>query len=254
MRILRYKCTGVFLLLCLCLSLVSVTGCSEKDIQFTPADGGEGSIAVALQGSDTRASSTTTTITKEEADLFLVTLYKGEDLVNSQILLGSLGTLTFPAGYGYKVFVENINEDDAESMNDGWGAKRFTGLSKSFGIQAGKTTKVGVACGVANAAVAVNMEEGVEGCAVTLTCGTRTLSATSSRTAYFNVAQGETLQVQMTVEKDGEQVTEKTLELEPAKVKDVNVKPSGTTDTGTVGLSVTYDDTFQTVKTEIEIE
>jgi len=139
-------------------------------------------------------------------------------------------------------------------MNEGWGAKRFAGLSKNFGIQSGKTTKVGVACGVANAAVAVNMGNDVEGCTVTLTCGTRTLSTSSSRTAYFNVAQGEALQVQMKVEKDGQTVAEKTLELETAKVKDINVKPSEPTDTGTIGLSITYDDTFQTVRTEIEIE
>jgi len=253
MRTLRYKAIGALLLLCLGLCVMSVTGCNERDVRLTPSDGGSGSVSVTLQGG-TRALSSTTTITKEEAELFLVTLYKGEDLVSSQVLLGKLGTLTFPAGYGYRVFVENIDEDDAETMNEGWGAKRFAGLSKNFGIQSGKTTKVGVACGVANAAVAVNMGNDVEGCTVTLTCGTRTLSTSSSRTAYFNVAQGEALQVQMKVEKDGQTVAEKTLELETAKVKDINVKPSEPTDTGTIGLSITYDDTFQTVRTEIEIE
>lgn len=255
MRISKYNhviraCLG----LCVGFCLMSVVGCDKAEVQPSSSDEGQGSIAVSLQGNATRSSSTTTTITKEEADLFLISVYKGEDQISNQILLGTLGTLTFPAGYGYRVFVESINEQDAETMNEGWGAKRFTGLSKYFGIQAGQTTKVGVACGVANAAVAVKIEEGAEGCLITLTSGNRTLSTFSSRTAYFNVAQGEVLQVQLKVEKDGQVIAEKQLELEPAKVKDINVKPSENPETGSIGLSITYDDSFQTVETEVALD
>ena len=54
------------------------------------------------------------------------------------------------------------------------------------------------------------------------------------------------------VEKDGVLVSEKTFEdLEAAQVKDVNIKASND---GTLGINVTYDDSFETVETEINIE
>lgn len=69
---------------------------------------GQGGIAIQLRGSAQRA--TTTTITKEEADLFLVTITKGGELISQQVQLGHVGTMTFPAGNGYKVTVENITD------------------------------------------------------------------------------------------------------------------------------------------------
>ena len=47
-------------------------------------------------------------------------------------------------------------------------------------------------------------------------------------------------------------VSEKTFEgLEAAQVKDVNIKVSSD---GRLGINVTYDDSFETVETEIEID
>ena len=55
-----------------------------------------------------------------------------------------------------------------------------------------------------------------------------------------------------TIEKDGEVVKETTLEnLEASQVKDINIKENTE---GTLGLQVTYDDSFETVQTEISIE
>ena len=239
---------GLRLTLALALLLAA---CTTQDWPYSPHREGVGSIAVTLEGSQTRA--TTSVITKEEADLFLVTLYKGEDLIAQQTMLGHLGSLTFPAGYGYSLFVESITEQDALTLNDGWGAKRYTGKSKSFGIQAGQTTKVAVGCSVANAAVAVNIDSSAQGCVVTLkTSDGRTLTTTESRVAYVNVTIEEKPDVTITIEKDGEVVKETTLEnLDASQVKDINIKENTE---GTLGLQVTYDDSFETVQTEISIE
>ena len=253
---------GLRLTLALALLLAA---CTTQDWPYSPHREGVGSIAVTLEGSQTRA--TTSVITKEEADLFLVTLYKGEvevslmnrmryegeDLIAQQTMLGHLGSLTFPAGYGYSLFVESITEQDALTLNEGWGAKRYTGKSKSFGIQAGQTTKVAVGCSVANAAVAVNIDSSAQGCVVTLkTSDGRTLTTTESRVAYVNVTIEEKPDVTITIEKDGEVVKETTLEnLDASQVKDINIKENTE---GTLGLQVTYDDSFETVQTEISIE
>ena len=239
---------GLRLTLALALLLAA---CTTQDWPYSLHREGVGSIAVTLEGSQTRA--TTSVITKEEADLFLVTLYKGDDVIAQQTMLGHLGSLTFPAGYGYSLFVESITEQDALTLNEGWGAKRYTGQSKSFGIQAGQTTKVAVGCSVANAAVAVNIDSSAQGCVVTLkTSDGRTLTTTESRVAYVNVTIEEKPDVTITIEKDGEVIKETTLEnLDASQVKDINIKENAE---GTLGLQVTYDDSFETVQTEISIE
>lgn len=211
---------------------------------------GQGGIAIQLRGSAQRA--TTTTITKEEADLFLVTITKGGELVSQQVQLGRVGTMTFPAGNGYKVSVENITEHDAETLNDGWGAKRYTGDSKTFGIQAGQTTAVSVSCTVANAAVSITIDDAVAGCTVTVSNGSRTLTTDEDRVAYFNVTD-DSQPVVITVEKDGEVVNEQQLDLEPAQVKDVNIAASEDPEDGTISVTITYDESFVVVEQEIVI-
>lgn len=240
------------------LALLSVASCSVKDWPVADAPSeqpvGQGGIDIQLKGSaPTRA--TTTTITKEEADLFLVTITKSDQLIAQQTLLGKVGSMTFPAGYGYKVFVENITDVDAETLNDGWGAKRFTGNSKSFGIQPGQTTAVAVSCSVANAAVAVNIADEVRGCTVTITDGTRILTTSENgKVAYFNVPPTTSVALTLTVKKNDVVVSEQDLSLEAAQVKDVNIKPSEENQQGTMGINITYDDTFEVVETIIDVE
>lgn len=230
--------------------------CSSQDWPGTeaPVPGeevvGQGSIAVQLQGAVQRA--TTTTITKEEADLFLVTISKGGELVSQQVQLGHVGTMTFPAGYGYKVSVENITEHDAETLNDGWGAKRYTGDSKAFGIQAGQTTSVSVSCTVANAAVSITIDDAVSGCTVTVSDGSRTLTTDEDRVAYFNVTD-ISKPVTLIVEKDGTVVSEQNLDLEAAQVKDVNIGASEDPEDGTISVTITYDESFVIVPEDIVI-
>lgn len=253
---IRMRKTNYFFLLLLVQLLLACTTRDWPAALSPDEDGvGEGSVEVLLKGMpSTQTRATTSTITKEEADLFLVTITKGDDIVAQQKLLGKVGSMTFPAGYGYKVFVENITDVDAEEANDGWGAKRFTGLSKSFGIQAGQTSKVGVNCTVANAAISVNMAEGVEGCTVTISNGSRTLTTDEGgKVAYFNVSSG-VVAVILKVEKNGTVVIEQDFSLSAAQVKDVNLTPSESeSEKGSLDLTITYNDTFDVIPEEIII-
>lgn len=250
MWILKYNPLRILSCMCLALCLMCITGCKNEDLN-PDNQLGEGSIALQLQGNSI-ARSTTSIITEEEARLFLVTLYKGTDIVNRQTQLSEFVNLTFPVGYGYKVSVENITEQDAEALNDNWGAKRYTGLSKSFGIQAGQTTKVTVGCSVANSAVAVNIADGVENCTVNVISGERILSTAESRTAYFNVPENGLRNVTVQVIKNGEIVSVREFELSPAQVKDINIKP-GTQEESTADILVTYDDSFDIIETEVTL-
>lgn len=255
MRINRNKGERNFLL-SMCVVSILFVGCNTQDWPETdvpianPEAVEQGSIAIQLCGSAQRA--TTTTITKEEADLFLVTVFKGDEPISQQVQLGTIGTLFFPAGNGYKVSVENITASDAETLNDGWGAKRFTGRSKSFGVQAGQTTAVSVSCAVANAAVNIAIDPALEGCNVIVSDGVRTLSTSENRVAYFNVA-NDTHPVTLQIEKDGVIVSEQTLDLEAAQVKDINIGSSADPEMGSISVEITYDDEFVVVNQEIVI-
>ena len=233
--------------------LVVLFAACQNDGMSSDEEPGEGSVAVSLQGSSAETRAITSTITEEEANLFLVTLFKGTDFVSQQVMLRNFASLTFPVGYGYKVSVENITEEEAESLNEGWGAKRYTGLSAAFGILAGQTTRVAVRCGVANAAVAITIADGVEGCVIRVISGDRVLSTSDTQTAYFNIPPSGTLSTVIQVEKDGEVVSEKEMELAASQVKDINVKPGGIEEGGTLSLEITYDDSFEVVETVIPI-
>ena len=147
------------------LSLLLFVACSvnEPDIQTEqPLSDDEdqmGNIELTLTGEyETRA--TTTVITKEEADNFLITIYKGSDVYRQTARLKDMNT-KLSAGYGYKVFAESCSEEEAITTNDGWGQRRYSGLSTSFSVKAGKTTPVSVGCSVANAGVEVVFDESV---------------------------------------------------------------------------------------------
>jgi 8-oxo-dGTP diphosphatase len=128
-------------------------------------------------GSATRATSTV--ISKEEADNYWVTVYKGQEICREKTRLKDLET-RLSAGYGYVVEAESCLEPEAESANNGWGQRRYTGQSASFAIKPGETTKVGVGCTVANAGVEVVFDETMAhhfttSYSVTITEGERTI-------------------------------------------------------------------------------
>ena len=85
----------------LLLPLFAACSLSEDvEIAPTPDDEAMGTLEIALTRAATRA--TTTVITKEEADNFLVTIFKGSDVVRETVRLKDLNS-SLSAGYGYTV-------------------------------------------------------------------------------------------------------------------------------------------------------
>lgn len=129
---------------------VFLASCSEMNLEFpTPGENEEmGSFELTLTGE--RQTRATSTISKEQADNFLVTIYKGSDVYRQTALLKNINT-RLSAGYGYTIHVESCDEATAESSNDGWGEPRYVGASAPFSVKAGQTTHVSVNCTGANA-------------------------------------------------------------------------------------------------------
>jgi len=165
-----------FIILC----SVLLAACAEKDFNF-PTPGGQeemGSFELTLTG-DRQTRSTTTTISKEQADNFLVTVYKGSDVYRQTDLLKNINT-RLSAGYGYTIQAESCSEATAESSNEGWGERRYVGVSAPFSVKAGQTTPVSVNCSVANAGVEVIFDKTVSsyftsGFQVSITEGNRNI-------------------------------------------------------------------------------
>lgn len=227
----------------LSMTILLLTGCDAKDWLEGDSIEERGYIDVKLQGKEsvTRSGGTSTVITKEEADLFLVTVTHNGEVVCQQKELMGLIHLSFPVGNGYKVYVESITESQAIEANDGWGAKRFTGNSRSFGIVSGQSASVSVPCGQANAAINIDVETANSTVTLVASDG-RQLTTTESRVAYFNLDTATPLEVTITVEKNGE-VIQKEVTIEEPKQVNVNVKPDEV-DMNLVTLNITYEDAF----------
>lgn len=201
-----------------------------------------GTVELTLSnGSSTRA--TTTVISKEEADNFLITIYKGSDVVREKTRLKDVNS-RLPAGYGYIVSAENCTEAEAESANDDWGRKRFAGLSASFAIKAGETTAVNVGCSVANSGVEVVFGEAIPeyfniSYDITIQEGSRTLvfdketagkvidgDTISGNVAYFNLNGGRVRSINYTIRAvgDGSSITKTgTLILGKSRINRINL-------------------------------
>lgn len=218
-------------------------------------------------GSATRATSTV--ISKEEADNYWVTVYKGQDISREKTRLKDLNK-RLSAGYGYIVEAESCLEPEAESADNGWGQRRYAGQSASFAIKPGETTKVGVGCTVANAGVEVVFDETMAhhfttSYSVTITEGGRTIVfdeltggkresdvITPGSVAYYNVDENDTRTLTYTIEAYGEGkrlVKTDNMTLRKSKISRLTLVFVP----GTLGLDVTIDQTDLFVSQGIEI-
>lgn len=141
----------------LCAGALVVSSCISEANPFasSPSDqeteeDGMGSFEVQLQGND--ATRATTPVSADDAKKYWITIYRGADVYTPATQLEELSS-RLNAGYGYSLMAESITEAEAESLNDGWGKRRYMGKSQSFAIVAGQTTKVPVSCKVANGGV-----------------------------------------------------------------------------------------------------
>lgn len=209
----------------------------------TPAETEEeqmGNIEVTLTG-ERQTRATTTVITKEEADNFLITIYKGSDVYRETARLKDMNT-RLSAGYGYKVFAESCSETEAITSNSGWGQRRYAGMSAPFAVKAGQTTPVSVGCSVANAGVEVIFDESVPAYFttsydITITEGNRTIvfdaitggtqsgnEINQGEVAYFNVDEEGHHTVTYTITAVGPKTLTKTATLELTKAKISRIK------------------------------
>lgn len=214
----------------------------QTDRSYVEEADSMGSFELTLTGeSVTRA--TTTVITQEEAENFLVTILKGSDTIRQTVRLKDLNT-SLPAGYGYKVFAENVSKQTAITANDGWGQRRYAGLSASFAIKAGQTTAVNVGCGVANSGFEVIFDETIAeyfstSYSVTVIDGDRTLVfdsttggtkvngvITHGRIAYFNPDDSGQHPITYIIRAVGPTTIEQTgsLDLNKAVISNITVK------------------------------
>ena len=235
----RYK--QMWFCLCMAAFIILSASCSsekaEDAIVPETEEKNTGNLALSLHDkSATRA--TTTIISGDEADNFLITVYKGQDIIRETIKLKYLNK-KLSAGYGYTVKAENCTEHTAEDANEGWGMRRFSGLSDPFAIIAGETTKVGVYCSVANAGVEVVFDESVpqyftDSYSVAINEAGRTIifdettggsyakgNITEGEIAYFNVDEDGTRNITYKIEAYGKGmrlVKSNTLTLGQAKI------------------------------------
>lgn len=248
------------------LSLILLLGACSENIPDIDTSDEWGTLEVAL-GATTRATSTV--ISKEEADNYWVTIYKGLDISRETTRLKDLN-LRLPAGYGYTVKAENCLETEAETANDGWGQRRYAGLSPSFAIKPGETTKVGVGCTVANAGVEVVFDETIlehftTSYRVTITEGERVVVfdevtggkreegvITPGSVAYYNVDDSGTRTLTYTIEAYGigkRLVKTETMVVTKAKISRLTLIFIP----GTLGLDVSMDQEDIFVNLGIEI-
>lgn len=248
--------------------LLGACSADIPEATISPADDCEqwGTLELSL-GSATRATSTV--ISKEEADNYWVTVYKGQEICREKTRLKDLET-RFSAGLGYVVEAESCLEPEAESANNGWGQRRYTGQSASFAIKPGETTKVGVGCTVANAGVEVVFDETMAhhfttSYSVTITEGGRTIVfdkltggkreagvITPGSVAYYNVDESNTRTLTYTIEAYGEgKRLVKTVSMAVTKAKISRL--TLTFVPGTLGLDVTIDQADLFVSQGIEI-
>lgn len=195
------------------LFVTSLTACQGLDDVMQGEDFTDyGNIELTFHGT-TRA--TTTTISPEEAQHFLITITQGERIVRGPEALGTID-LRLPVGQGYKVYAESCSKEDAENSNEHWGQKRFTGSSAEFGINKGQTTKASIGMRVDNAAICVIIDASLasyfkEACTLDITesgrylrwdydnAGKGTNENDNGQIAYFNVDETNQRSIRYTI-------------------------------------------------------
>lgn len=195
------------------LFVTSLTACQGLDDAMQGEDFTDyGNIELTFHGT-TRA--TTTTISPEEAQHFLITITQGERIVRGPEALGTID-LRLPVGQGYKVYAESCSKEDAENSNEHWGQKRFTGSSAEFGINKGQTTKASIGMRVDNAAICVIIDASLtsyfkEACTLEITesgrylrwnydnAGKGTNENDNGQIAYFNVDETNQRSIRYTI-------------------------------------------------------
>ena len=158
-------------------------------------------------------------------------------------------------------------------MNDGWGQRHFSGLSASFAIKPGQITQVNVGCSVINAGFSVIFDESFRAqftsYSVTITEGNRILvfdetnggtsngeESVEGQIAYFNIEGDENRTITYTIDAVGERTIHQTgtKTLSRTTISRIRLKTAGEDTNGSLGLTITIDDTFEPMTENLEVE
>jgi len=214
------------------------------------------------------------TLTDTEAASYLVILTKGDETVWGQKAFSEVTEKDCiqPVGSDYMVSAMSCLETEAESANEGWGQPRYSGQSAAFEVKKDETTSVQVNCSMQNAGFCVVFDQTFTDrfpttYAVT-TVDSRDLTfnadnaavftgntLTGGKIAYYNVSSGSTLTVPLLVTgaKDWDHVRlQKSIVMEPGKIYRLIVRVGE--DNGKMGVTISYDDEFDLVESEIIVE
>ncbi|MDD6472294.1 MAG: DUF4493 domain-containing protein [Bacteroidales bacterium] len=259
------------------LLLISLVACSGENILDDKGQEGKnvGRFELALSGgASTRA--VTSVITKEEADNFLITIYKGTDVFRATAALKDIDT-KLPAGLGYSLTAENCSASVAESSNSGWGQRHYKGQSDAFVIKPGETTRVSVSCPVVNAGLCVVFDDSfinyyTKSYKVT-TDDARALvfdkanqavegaegELVSGSIAYYNTDDAGLCPVDVVIAgqagSEEPEIKSGQVTLKRGKITRLTVRKSGTPDeTGDISVSISYDDTFSVIEEDCILE
>lgn len=241
---------------------------SEQDPFNVSAN--KGSFALNLQGPEiTVQTETRAALTVTEAANYNIMVYQNNDEVWAQKKKYSDLTATdymLSVGSGYAVFAESCSEADAETVNDGFGCKRYGGTSDVFAIEASQTTPVSVNCSATNGGLCVVFDKSftdtfgrysvettdenrhlvfnADNKATFTTAGVRTGGAV----AYYNMPPAGELEVPLQIHARGAQVKDKTVLLKLGKITRFTVygPNAGTGDnTGGIDITIEYDDDYE---------
>lgn len=228
-----------------------------------------GSFSVSLSADSLGVEVETRTahpLTEAQQATFRLTLTDREGTVweNKLYTDVTLEDRTQPVADGYVLTAQNCTAQEAESLNDGWGQRRFYGQSTTFSIAKNTDTPVSVECSMANAGLTVDFDESFTsfftvGYSVTVV-DERNLkfdATTTNRVAYYNVEADGTRDVRLLINAsagwDGMLKTiDRTLTMQQGRVYRLHIR-KGAPETGTMGILITYDDAFDVGTTE-EIE
>lgn len=259
------------------ITLLAAVLCSacvhEQDMPVAPL---QGTFSLGLSTDlavevETRAA---VQLTSDEAADYLVTLWDNGMAVWTQKRFADVtpADCTQPLNGEYTVTAENLTEADAERTNAGWGSRRYAGTSEAFTLVANQTTHVAVPCSMTNAGLTVVFEKSFTDFftdyAVT-TDDRRALKFSSEDapsdgvypTAFYNIPDGGaslSLDVIITAAAgwDGTTRLTRTLTLQPGRIIRLHIyKGIPEPVTGTMGVFITYDETFDEGTTEeVELE
>ena len=199
---------------------------------------------------DTRATS------NQEID-YMVSITQGDEIIMSPIRFSAIdGRIPLSAGTGYTLFAESCTPTEAQTMPTIFGQPRYVG-TKDFSITVNQPTHVTVGCAMANAAFKVQKDASFcySSFTVTASCNGRTLTFTNDKDmGYFNIdGESATLQYEVVATYDGGYIGRASgyLQLKPRSLSKLVLKAIAP---GSIDLSISYDDTFTPIVTEIVLE